>query len=429
MSLFISVIIPVYNQSNTLERAIDSVLNQSWNHLELIVVNDGSTEEIKRRKGIRYIDQENKGVSAARNRGVSEASGDWIAFLDADDYWPENRLLKLMKHATDYKVILGKTNGSWTPYFGATLFHRSVFETVGLIDEELTFSEDQDWFMRAKESGTPIFLTEETSLVIEKKCSTFNKHWKELEIHKVLKKSLTRRKGKPLNTLSSYALVSVIIPVHNGAEFLKETLDSVFAQSYPSFEVIAINHGSTDDSCKLLESYGNVQVISQENLGNSHARNTGIKAAKGEFVAFIDQDDIWGKEKLEKQMTALIENPEILYTISHFLSFLSEGSTVPNWCREETFTDPKPDFSPSSLVARKKAFELNGLFQDKLRFASDVDWFFLAKDKNLPMLIIEEVLHKRRVHNSNQSHSGEKLKSEMLKVIRSSVERKRVQVK
>ena len=104
MSELISVIIPTFNRSGVLLRAIHSVLNQSYKHFELIIVDDGSTDETERllkpfieNQSIQYVRQDNKGVSSARNRGVNHARGEWLAFLDSDDEWLEDKLLHQIK--------------------------------------------------------------------------------------------------------------------------------------------------------------------------------------------------------------------------------------------------------------------------------------------------------------------------------------------
>lgn len=225
--------------------------------------------------------------------------------------------------------------------------------------------------------------------------------------------------------MSRQPLVSTIIAVHNGAEFLEETIQSALNQTYPWFEVITVDDGSTDSSRDILQAHGDVTYISQKNLGNAHARNTGIQRAQGEIVAFLDQDDLWHPDKLLKQVDALLSDPSIMFTVSHFKSFLSPGSEMPRWCRRETFDVPKPDFSPSSLVARKEAFIRNGLFKEDFKIASDVGWFFEANDNRIPWEIVPEVLHMRRVHNNNQSNSVQHLHKEMLSLIRQSVKRKK----
>jgi glycosyltransferase involved in cell wall biosynthesis len=102
--------------------------------------------------------------------------------------------------------------------------------------------------------------------------------------------------------------VSVIIPAYNAAEYIGETLDSVFAQTFTSYEVIVINDGSPDTEAleKVLKRYpANLRYLKQENQGAAAARNAGLRAAAGEFVAFLDADDIWFPHFLERQMALL----------------------------------------------------------------------------------------------------------------------------
>lgn len=106
---------------------------------------------------------------------------------------------------------------------------------------------------------------------------------------------------------SALPLVSVVIPVYNGQRHLRQALDSVFAQTYPSLEVIAVNDGSTDGSAEILAGYGDrLVVIDQANAGVGAARNAGIAGARGELVAFLDQDDWWQPEKIERQVALFL---------------------------------------------------------------------------------------------------------------------------
>ncbi len=96
--------------------------------------------------------------------------------------------------------------------------------------------------------------------------------------------------------------VSVLIPVYGHAEYVLDSLDSVFAQSYDDFEVIVINDGSPDASESVLDSYirsGEIRYVYQENKGVAAARNHGLDLASGEFIAYLDDDDIWPVDKLD----------------------------------------------------------------------------------------------------------------------------------
>lgn len=107
-------------------------------------------------------------------------------------------------------------------------------------------------------------------------------------------------------------LVSVVIPVYNGSRTVRQAIDSALSQSYPHIEVIAINDGSSDDSLEILDSYGDAILrIDQPNAGVAKARNAGIRSSKGEFVAFLDQDDFFSKDKVEQQIKLCVDNTAV----------------------------------------------------------------------------------------------------------------------
>ncbi len=105
--------------------------------------------------------------------------------------------------------------------------------------------------------------------------------------------------------------VSVIITVYNGEQFIARAIDSVLAQTAKPYELIVINDGSKDGTLEVLKRYeGKIRYITIPNGGVSNARNTGIKMATGDFVAFLDADDVWHLDKLEKQLGAFARYPE-----------------------------------------------------------------------------------------------------------------------
>lgn len=179
----ISVVIPTYNRKKYIERAIDSVISQSYKPFEIIVIDDGSTdgtyELIKQSYSSSLISlkkQKNKGVSAARNKGVKLANGDWIAFLDSDDEWFENKLELQVREIKKSKTFICHTNEIWIrngirvnqmkkhQKYGGYIFdkcldfcrmspssimiHRQVFEDIGNFDEDLLVCEDYDLWIR-----------------------------------------------------------------------------------------------------------------------------------------------------------------------------------------------------------------------------------------------------------------------------------------
>jgi len=121
----VSVIVPTYNRKNIVSKAIDSVLSQTYSHYEIIVVDDGSTDQTKETlrpylHKIKYIYQENKGVSAARNTGINSSKGEWIAFLDSDDCWLPEKLQRQIEIVNNSKIALGCVicNMEFNPHAG-----------------------------------------------------------------------------------------------------------------------------------------------------------------------------------------------------------------------------------------------------------------------------------------------------------------------
>ena len=177
----ISVIIPTHNRAHVLDRALDSVLRQSLAPAEVIVVDDGSTDGTeklmrKRFSSCHYLQQENLGVSSARNQGIKVATGDWLAFLDSDDEWLPSKLAAQKEALNDKGLRLCHTEEIWirngrrvnpmkkhakaggwifrqclprcaiSP--SSVLIHRSLFNDVGLFDESLPACEDYDLWLR-----------------------------------------------------------------------------------------------------------------------------------------------------------------------------------------------------------------------------------------------------------------------------------------
>jgi len=220
-------------------------------------------------------------------------------------------------------------------------------------------------------------------------------------------------------------LVSVIIPVYNGEQYLAKTIDSVLAQTYRPFEIIVLDDGSIDNSAEIAQSYKEVRYIYQSNQGVPVARNAGISAARGEFIAFLDQDDMWDSNKLAVQMEHLVKNPKLGYVIGKQRLFLEPGVEMPSWLREKLLREDQMGYLPSALLVRVSVFEQTGGFDPDHQTASDVEWFFKAKDMGIPMAVIPEALVYRRIHSDNQSSQVNALHSEYLKIVRLSVKRQK----
>src|SRR5690606_1176147 len=123
-------------------------------------------------------------------------------------------------------------------------------------------------------------------------------------------------------------LVSVITPTYNRADFIGEAVESVLAQTYPNFELVIIDDGSTDNTRDILEPYlkdSRIRLFHQQNQGQSVARNRGLEEATGEFICFLDSDNAWFPEKLEKSLKAFDHNPESDVVYGDFVVIDEQG--------------------------------------------------------------------------------------------------------
>jgi glycosyltransferase involved in cell wall biosynthesis len=181
--------------------------------------------------------------------------------------------------------------------------------------------------------------------------------------------------------------VSVVIATRNRAPLLKESLESVLSQSEPVRELFVVDDGSTDDTKSLLANYGErVTVISQSQSGAPAARNRAIRAAQGEWIAFLDDDDVWLKTKIERQMAVANTKPDLgivycgVFDVDEQLRMMSEHKPLPE-NRGDAFERMaiKNFLFTSCVMARRKAIEEAGYMDINLIFAEDWDlWLKIA---------------------------------------------------
>jgi glycosyltransferase involved in cell wall biosynthesis len=218
--------------------------------------------------------------------------------------------------------------------------------------------------------------------------------------------------------------ISVVIPVFNGERFLAQVIESVAAQTLPPEEIIIVDDGSTDASPAIAGSFPKVRLIRQPNAGGAAARNAGIGAARSDLVAFLDQDDLWAPRKLELQGARMTASPELGYTLAAMRTFLEPGCPAPAWLRPEFVDRATPAVVPGALVARKWVFTRIGAFDTRYRWGDDMDWFLRAREANIPMAILDEVLLLRRIHQSNAS-GDPRAARELVRAVHASLARRR----
>ena len=219
--------------------------------------------------------------------------------------------------------------------------------------------------------------------------------------------------------------ISAIIPVFNGKKFLKNAVDSVINQTVKVNELIIIDDGSTDDS---LESIDEIQApfpiykIRQKNAGQSAARNHGVKVAKSKFIAFLDQDDYWFPQHIEKLIEPFAIDERLGWVYSNLNQIDEDGKTINiellNFCPS---LHPKRQLTeclshdlfilPSASIIKKEAFHDVGGFDERLSGYEDDDLFLRMFRNGWNNTYLKESLSAWRIHQSSSSYSGRMMES------------------
>lgn len=373
----VSVIIPVYNSEKYLEECLDSILNQTLRELEIVCVDDCSTDNsfniIKNYSNkdsrVKCIKMDiNSGSGIARNKGWGHAKGEYISFVDSDDYLLDKKAyekfysfakknnanfvsanLKAFKGKNFYesrycKKILNYSSIKPQDYGIPWFFQKNLFKKSFLDKNKIQFpnyvrGQDPVFLSRALTKVDTVhclpidfyaYRSSPNKINSEKKEIDYLKHFRDvfktlklsgfeemcLEYEKIMyqvfinhksyfsQKTLEKNmqavfKNDP-NILSTYKLkqstkLSVIVPVYNVENCLRQCLDSVVNQTLNEIEIICVNDGSTDSSPEILSEYAQkderIKIINKKNAGLGAARNTGMKYATGEYIGFVDSDD------------------------------------------------------------------------------------------------------------------------------------------
>jgi len=235
-------------------------------------------------------------------------------------------------------------------------------------------------------------------------------------------------------------MISVIIPVYNCRRYLADAIESVLAQTHPAGEVVVVDDGSTDGSEDVARSYGSaVRCYLQPNRGISAARNHGIAAARGEFFAFLDADDVWTKDKLQLQLAAFHAHPELDVAFGHIRQIHgtelngASGETKATGTQRVRAESPEgipaldvvPGYLPSTLMIRRESFGQVGAFDTRWRVGEFADWYLRATELHLRMAMLPDLLALRRVHDTNNWRRQREARTDYVRVLKASLDRRR----
>ena len=219
--------------------------------------------------------------------------------------------------------------------------------------------------------------------------------------------------------------VSVIIPTYNHCDYVLQTLESVFAQSFSDYEVIVVNDGSPDNTSHVLAplvQQGRIRYIEQTNAGQAAARNKGLAQATGEFIAFLDDDDLWPPDKLQWQVQALQNNPDLVF-VSGIVQYINEKGEFEYKQKPptkpvtfETLFKGNPFVSPGQILIRATALRASGGLNEDLWGTDDYDLWLRLAMRGKVAFMPQVGLH-YRLHATNASKNTEKMYANTLSII------------
>jgi glycosyltransferase involved in cell wall biosynthesis len=204
------------------------------------------------------------------------------------------------------------------------------------------------------------------------------------------------------------SLISCIIAVYNGERYLRESLDSILAQTYRPLEIIVADDGSTDGTAIVARSYGRaITYVRQANLGYWAAKNLGLSVTHGDFIAFLDVDDLWHPEKLARQIFRLEELRELGLCFTRFQNFwMPELAEEERRYEGQFLSQPQSAWSISTLLARREIFQRYGDFHDGTRGLENMTWFLRAAGRGAVIEVLSDILTYRRFNVESFTRRG-----------------------
>ena len=487
----VSIVIPVYNGSNYLKESIDSALNQTYENIEVIVVNDGSTDSgatdaIAQGYGnrIRYLSKPNGGCGSALNFAITNMRGEYFSWLSHDDKYLPNKIqrqINCLENLSNkqtlvyggYELIdsvgkvtnIVKLNSRFTeaqlntPLFAvlegiaygcSLLIPAKYFYEIGFFDETLPTTQDYAlWYDFFRKIPICVDFEINTQYRLHDAQDTKNHHGHIEECNELWigfinktaseeKKALygseygfherltTFLKDTPYQRAALHAetqrcgylnqiKVSVIIPFYNKIPLLLESLDSVLLQTHSNYEIILVDDGSTDSLEPLnglISRYKNIHYFRQENQGPAQARNLGILKSTGKYIAFLDADDLFKREKLERQVIYMEKN-QLAFSYTNYQKIDINGHKTEDPSAKEDLVEflyPKliqgcTIATPTVMASRE--ILVSNQFPSQLKSGEDVClWINLSRMVKFGSIGIP--LTKVRV--SNDSHAYDPIK-------------------
>jgi glycosyltransferase involved in cell wall biosynthesis len=223
------------------------------------------------------------------------------------------------------------------------------------------------------------------------------------------------------------ATISVILPAYNAGKYIGEALQSILVQTIPVDEIIVVDDGSTDNTKEVVSSFP-VRYLYQTNKGTAAALNAGIEQASGDYLAFLDADDIWMPQRLYLQLQALEKDPALDMVFGLMQQFISPELPEEEQRKIEVNTEEvMVGIHKSAWLIKREAFMRVGPFAGGFLLEEFTDWYARSKEKRLHESVIRQVVAKRRIHQSNTSRVHKNIKQDYPRILKAALDRRRQQ--
>ena len=222
------------------------------------------------------------------------------------------------------------------------------------------------------------------------------------------------------------ATVTAAIPVRTGEAYLAEAIESVLAQSRPCDQVIVIDNGSSDGSAAIAAGYGPaVEVVAEPRPGIGAARNAALAVARGDFVAFLDADDLWQPAKIELQLAAFAAEPELQLVFGHVRQFVSPDLDAAEAASLRVPEAPQPGLYIGAMLARRGAIDAIGPWAEDVKVSDGLAFLLRARELGFGQRMLAETVTLRRVHGANHSIHNRDQRAEFARHLKRSLDRRR----
>lgn len=222
-------------------------------------------------------------------------------------------------------------------------------------------------------------------------------------------------------------LLSVVIPCHNNARYLGEAIQSVLAQNRLPVQIIVVDDGSTDETERVARSFSQIEYSKQAQSGAAAARNRGVEQARGEWLAFLDADDLWTTGKIERQMKVfeVLENDEPTMVFGHVQQFFSDDLDDATRAKTRLADEFLPAYVPGAMLMRREDFLRVGTFGTTWEIGEFLDWYGRAVEIGFRSHVLPEIVLRRRIHATNQGMTKRDCQRDYVRILKAALDRRR----